>query len=154
MFVISFLVIPIISALAFKNSFATAKSLARKLKAKKPSSYQLIQPATNIKFGIAYLKQLLNSFNGNLVLAVASYNAGPTRVRRWVPKHAVPEDVWVELIPYRETARYVKSVLSNQFIYNRQLGQTDGVFARMPNQSIGKAKGVVQKHTVSPSQTL
>ena len=101
---------------------STAKSLARKLKTKKPSSYQLIQPATNIKFGTAYLRRLLNSFNGNLVLAVASYNAGPTRVRRWVPEHAIPEDVWVELIPYRETAHYVKSVLSNQFIYNRKLG--------------------------------
>ena len=93
---------------------STAKSLARKLKAKKPSSYQRIQPATNIKFGTAYLKRLLNSFKGNLVLAVASYNAGPTRVRRWVPKEPVPEDVWVELIPYRETASYVKSVLFNR----------------------------------------
>lgn len=75
-------------------------------------------PEVNIRFGSWYLKELLRKFHGHPILAVASYNAGPKAVARWVKLRAgLPTDEFVEEIPYRETRHYVKAVLSNFAIY-------------------------------------
>jgi soluble lytic murein transglycosylase len=75
-------------------------------------------PEINIRFGAWYLKELLRKFHGHPILAVASYNAGPQAVSRWVKLRAgVATDEFVEEIPYRETRHYVKTVLSNFAIY-------------------------------------
>ncbi len=75
-------------------------------------------PEVNIRFGAWYLKELLQKFHGHPALAVASYNAGPQAVSRWVKLRAgVATDEFVEEIPYRETRHYVKTVLSNFAIY-------------------------------------
>lgn len=75
-------------------------------------------PEVNIRFGAWYLKELLRKFHGHPILAVASYNAGPQAVSRWVKLRAgVATDEFVEEIPYRETRHYVKTVLSNFAIY-------------------------------------
>ncbi len=57
-------------------------------------------PHANIEGGVRYLRQLLDRFQGNLLLALAGYNAGPAAVERY---GGVP--------PYRETRRYVRRVL-------------------------------------------
>jgi soluble lytic murein transglycosylase len=43
---------------------------------------------------------------------MAAYNAGEDAVRRWMRDRPVVDDVWVEMIPYRETRDYVKQVYS------------------------------------------
>ena len=103
---------------------ATARSVAvNQLKRKPPGKYQLLKPATNIALGSAYLGQLKEKLNQNPVLATAAYNAGPHRVARWLPKEDLPADIWVELVPFRETQRYLKRVMSYMVIYDKRLGK-------------------------------
>ena len=70
---------------------------------------------TNITLGTAYLKHLLDYWDGNLVKAIASYNAGPKAVSRW--KDYGDDYLFIELIPYKETRKYVKRVLYNYYVY-------------------------------------
>jgi len=64
-------------------------------------------------------------YSGNPVLATAAYNAGPHRVDRWLPDSGtIDARVWIENIPFDETRKYVKRVLSAQAIFHwRMTGQ-------------------------------
>ena len=96
----------------------TARQVARTLGMPHFRFRALLNPATSVQIGSAFLGQLLRHFEGNPVLAVAAYNAGEAGVRRWRIKHRdVPMDVFVEEIPYDETSRYVRNVLTAYAIY-------------------------------------
>lgn len=74
----------------------------------------LEDPRRNARLGGRYLAQLLRRWGGNPVLTVASYNAGPNAVARWLnPTLGSQPELWVEAIPYPETRLYVKKVLGN-----------------------------------------
>ena len=72
--------------------------------AKKLNVKNSFNPWENIHGGVKYLRHLMDRYEGNLLLALAAYNAGETAVREW---GTVP--------PYRETQRYVRKVMR---IYN------------------------------------
>jgi len=72
---------------------ATAKSLG---------VTNAFNPQENIEGGVRYLKGLLDRFNGNKILALAAYNAGPNAVTK---HNGVP--------PYKETQNYVRNILKN-----------------------------------------
>jgi soluble lytic murein transglycosylase len=74
-------------------------------------------PATNIRFGAYYLKQVSDSLDGSPVLATAAYNAGPGRAQRWRDSRPMEGAIYVESIPFAETRDYVKKVLSNAMYY-------------------------------------
>lgn len=95
---------------------STAREVARR---EGISIRSLFDPETNIMLGTAYLRQLLDQWNGDLVRALASYNAGPGRVRNW-PRHE-DQYLFIETIPIRETRDYVKKVLYNYYVYSELL---------------------------------
>lgn len=76
-------------------------------------------PDVNVRFGVWYISELLRKFHGNVVLAIAAYNAGPQAVARWLDnRRGTAVDEFVEEIPYRETRGYVRNVLSNLAVYS------------------------------------
>jgi soluble lytic murein transglycosylase len=81
-------------------------------------------PSYNVMLGSAYFQRLVNMWDGNYPLAVASYNAGAGNVRRWVNSYGDPRgnvDIvsWIEKIPFEETRGYVQRVLENSVVYDR-----------------------------------
>jgi soluble lytic murein transglycosylase len=103
---------------------ATASATARKYKIPYRSKTQLHNADTNLAIGASYYRGLLERFDYNRILATAAYNAGPSRVDQWLAKSQgkLPFDVWMTLIPYRETRSYVSNVLMYSVLYSRKLG--------------------------------
>ncbi len=104
----------------------TARSTARRLKMGSPSQSKILQPDINIRLGSAYLRAVLDELGQNRVLATAAYNAGPSRVRSWLPKKAIPADLWVATLPFDETRGYLERVLAYTVIYKQLLGAKPG----------------------------
>lgn len=104
---------------------ATAKETARKhgiTQFRQPAD--VYRPEVNVQLGSSYFKELLERYQGNRIPAIAAYNAGPSRINRWLSESGSrPLDVWVENIPYRETRGYVQNVLAFSVIYQDMLGQ-------------------------------
>ncbi|MCV2883686.1 lytic transglycosylase domain-containing protein [Aestuariibacter sp. AA17] len=114
---------------------------ARYLAKKKVSNRTLYDPEKNTQFGTQYLRYLMDKMDNNPVLATASYNAGWRRVKSWLPKdNAVPMDIWVETIPYKETRNYVKAVLAYKQIYANQLGQNNNMFKSLATMQISPSQ--------------
>jgi soluble lytic murein transglycosylase len=98
---------------------STGRVLARQEKRRYNAS-ELYDPEVNIRYGTRYLKEVLGSFSGRVDYALASYNAGPHRVRRWTGMDlSIPSEVFIEEIPFDETRDYVKFVLRNEMLYRR-----------------------------------
>ncbi|TAN65415.1 MAG: lytic murein transglycosylase [Methylobacter sp.] len=98
----------------------TGMQIARDLKEKWQSDNSLFNPDVNVRYGAYYYKQLLRQFHGHFALAIAAYNAGSGRVSKWLPSvQSVPADIWIETIPFKETRKYVTSVLSYVIIYQQ-----------------------------------
>ena len=92
---------------------STASAVARRWHLPPPSRDALFDPGIAVPLGAAYLREMLDRHDGNLVLTLASYNAGPAAVERWLPEHAMVADVWMENIPYNETRGYVQHFLEH-----------------------------------------
>ncbi len=72
----------------------------------------LMEPALNIRFGCWYLGALVREFNGQLPLAITSYNSGAHSMHRWVIENSdLPFDQFVEEIPYDQSREYLKRVI-------------------------------------------
>lgn len=90
-----------------------------------PSS--LYDRATNLTVGSVYINQLIEQFDGSYILALAAYNAGPSRANEWIgfwgdPRSPGVDPVeWVELIPFEETRNYVQRVMENLEVYRHRL---------------------------------
>ncbi len=110
---------------------------AKQLGNKKLSKRDLLDSGKNINLGTKYLKKLLDMSKGNQVIATASYNAGPYRVKSWLKNsESLPADIWIETIPFKETREYVKSVLAYQQIYQTKSDQLSSVFDQVVKMNI------------------
>jgi soluble lytic murein transglycosylase len=103
---------------------ATGKSIANRIKQPLKNLDELINPARNIQLGSAYLRHVYDNNQENPVLATASYNAGPHRIARWLPKQTLPADIWIENIPFNETRKYTSNVISYAAIFDYQRKRT------------------------------
>ena len=78
----------------------------------------LKDPEQSVGYGAWYLRWLQNYYGDSLVPTIAAYNAGPVMVNKWIDSCRGCElDEFTEFIPFRETRRYVKSVLRNMDSY-------------------------------------
>jgi soluble lytic murein transglycosylase len=91
---------------------ATAKSLSRSVLHTPYRGGFLYDPGVNAALGAAYLKRLIEQFEGSTVLALAAYNGGPSRIARVARENPrLSEDELFESIPLFETRDYVRRVL-------------------------------------------
>jgi len=101
----------------------TAKETARKAGISHRRD-DLFEPEHNIALGSRYIGELLAQYDNNRVPAIAAYNAGPHRVNKWLKQtdSRLPYDVWIEVIPFGETRKYVQNVLAYSVVYSHQIG--------------------------------
>ncbi len=100
----------------------TGKQTAKQIKVKLRRTHDLMKAEKNIPIGTAYMRQMLDRFDGNLAMAAGAYNAGPHRVKAWQPRDAcMPAEIWVEMVPFTETRRYIRRALFYSAIYEWRL---------------------------------
>ena len=103
----------------------TGRNVARLIGIRPYYTNKLHDPEVNIKMGCYYLSQLMKRFDNNKVLALAAYNGGPLRVKRWMNKWSseigpdIDIDEFIENIPLSETRRYVQKVIKSYYEYKR-----------------------------------
>ena len=95
----------------------TARRTAARLHRSRPSLASLAEPEVSIALGAATLADLLERYDGQVLVALAGYNAGPGAVQRWLPERAMDADVWVENIPYNETRGYVQRIMWHSVVF-------------------------------------
>ncbi len=102
---------------------ATARRIAKSNRLPYDRERLITDAKYNLIIGQMYLSGMVNAFDGSYPLALAAYNAGPYRVRRWIKTFGDPRKTnvdlidWMELIPFGETRNYVQRVLENLEVY-------------------------------------
>ena len=128
---------------------ATARQLAKRHSFTYNGGEQLFRAEDNVSFGTAYLRDLMDRFDENPVLASGAYNAGPRAVDRWLEDTGVTEaDIWIETLPYFETRDYIPRVLAFSTLYDwRMQRPVTRISSRMPIIDPSQGNG-----TISPVQ--
>jgi soluble lytic murein transglycosylase len=113
------------SAISHANAYglmqllpAVGKQMAKEEGVSHFQTFQLLDPATNIRLGTRYLRKTLDRFGGVPEYGLAAYNAGDERVADWQaagPYSGIDE--FVESIPFTETREYVEAILRNKETY-------------------------------------
>lgn len=96
---------------------------AKTVKTHKLKAGKLTDPKHNVAVGCLHLKELMEKYNGSMILAAAAYNAGSSAVDKWLGLYGDPRQTgtdiidWVESIPYAETRNYVQRIMENYHCY-------------------------------------
>ena len=102
---------------------STGRRLARNLGVRRFTTARLTDPELNIRLGTYYFSSLVKQFGGTYY-ALASYNAGETRVVRWKGERpGLDEDEFIDDIPFPETQNYVKRILGTAEDYRMLYGE-------------------------------
>jgi soluble lytic murein transglycosylase len=101
----------------------TARGIAKEIGEREPDPDELYSPELSVHFASWYLAALQKRF-GHVALTAAAYNGGPPAVARWQKERgALPLDLFVEEIPFKETRGYVKQVTADYVIYGTLYGK-------------------------------
>lgn len=101
---------------------ATGQETAKEINLRYAGRVTLTDSESNIRLGTAYLGKMYQRFAKNRVLATAAYNAGPHRVEKWLPEeNTLDARIWIENIPFGETRKYVRRVLTDEVIFHWRL---------------------------------
>lgn len=112
---------------------STADMVAKRKQIMLKNNKGILDPHTNIQLGSGYLRMMLDAHQQNPVLATAAYNAGPGRVRKWLPTHKMEADIWIATIPFKETRNYLENVMTYIIIYQQLLGKKPNLNLHMPH---------------------
>lgn len=97
---------------------STASQVAPKLGMRFTSTSQLFDSETNIRMGSYYLHTLLRRYQGNFIMALAAYNAGPHRVDRWKEIFSTDDDdLFMENLEFKQTRVYVRTCMKYLWVY-------------------------------------
>ncbi|QLE49268.1 tetratricopeptide repeat protein [Nostoc sp. C057] len=112
---------------------STAKWIAPQIKVDF-KTISLENPNDNIMLGTWYLDHTHQQYNNNSLLAIASYNAGPGNVSKWLQTLTTQDpDEFVEQIPFDETKNYVRQVFGNYWnylrLYNPEISEIVGKYS-------------------------
>lgn len=98
----------------------TALAMARELKLNYQDQDDLYTQDINLTLGAHYFAKMLRSFDGDLVLALAAYNAGPTKVHGWgLDPWGADQEALIDALPLSETRSYVRQVLASYRLFKR-----------------------------------
>jgi soluble lytic murein transglycosylase len=90
---------------------STGRQYARKLRVRPFSTRRLTEAEMNVRLGTQIFADSIRKFGG-VHFALAAYNAGDSRVVRWMKeKPGLPQDEFIDDIPFPETQNYVKRIL-------------------------------------------
>jgi len=112
---------------------ATARSTARRHRIPYDRARMTVDIEYSAKLGAHHLEDLLERYDGSYIMTAAAYNAGPSRVSRWIKTYGDPRTGeidpidWLESLPFSETRNYVQRVMENMQVYRARLngGSTD-----------------------------
>ena len=97
---------------------SVGRTLARSLGIQGFDDESLYDPAINIRLGTRHLSGLFRR-TANLERVLAAYNAGESRVTRWIRKEGASDpEMFTERIPFVETRDYVRAIIRNPAFYN------------------------------------
>ena len=132
---------------------STGARIARALRIAWSGGDTLYLPSTNIALGSAYLRQLLDRYNGRTYLAIGAYNAGTAPVDRWLGQRAqLDPDIWIETADYKETRDYIMRVLAFSVIYDWRF---DGRAVPLTERMLGRTVPDAQKRRFAcPTTTV
>ncbi|MBF8246415.1 MAG: lytic transglycosylase domain-containing protein [Rickettsia sp.] len=109
----------------------TGKEVCKELKIKFDLNKLKKDPIYNMVIGSHYINSRIKEFKGSYILGIASYNAGPHNVKKWITKYNDPRKLkslekiidWIESIPFNETRNYVMRVIENLHFYHKILSK-------------------------------
>ena len=104
----------------------TAERFGRQMQISKFSEDILKDPKVNAEIAARLVSSLMEQFDRMVVPTIAAYNAGEDRVGAWwTAERSLPDDLFIDCIPYSETRGFVREVITNYFTYNRLYPHTD-----------------------------